>query len=184
MILDETVKTKITASNRMWWKSKGYDLRDIKWAQPIEVKVRDLQKKSNVRVNCKCDKCGILYTVQYCGGINKCARCTSSIRMIGNGNSRRIPLPPKEELRTLIDYDSGKVEIGKLYNVSITTVTNWLKYYELTIIPHRGTIIDMPKDFEEFCVKNPPPTIVFMMKKYDVSKPTIIKWMRKIGAYV
>ena len=59
-----TKEVSLTMNNRYvkFYREKGYD---VKGCQTVIVKVEDLTKKSNVIIDVKCDKCGIVKKVQY-----------------------------------------------------------------------------------------------------------------------
>ena len=191
MILDVTVKLKVCASNHAWWKGKGYTLPSVggrggkNGAHEIEVKVGDLSEKSNVRVNCKCDNCGVLYTNRYSRNTDHCAKCIISLRMKGNihGSLKRtMPIPSKEELQTLIDSGAGKVEIAKQYGATIIMVTGWIKHHSLDVMAYRGLVVDVPADFLNYYNTNNP-SMRQIYEKYNVSRPCVVRWMKDLTIY-
>lgn len=63
MIIDEYVETKISSANREHYKKLGYNISDCK--NPIIVKIADLPLGSHIKINVKCDICGILLKMSY-----------------------------------------------------------------------------------------------------------------------
>ena len=63
MLIEETVKTKVTPNMVEYYRSKGYN---CVVGEYIFVKTSDLTTKSNVKVRYICDKCGEIITIRYC----------------------------------------------------------------------------------------------------------------------
>lgn len=63
MLIEETVKTKVTPNMVEYYRSKGYN---CVVGEYIFVKTSDLMTKSNVKVRYICDKCGEIITIRYC----------------------------------------------------------------------------------------------------------------------
>jgi len=63
MILDKTIITTISHMNIEYYKSIGYV--DIKCNQKIEIPISDLPIESNLKVNVKCDICGVEKLLSY-----------------------------------------------------------------------------------------------------------------------
>ena len=78
MIIDENIKIKGNVSNIEHFKNLGYD---IKINEYIEIKVKDLLKKSHVIVNVKCNVCNDERNITY----------FSYCRNIGNGTLYTCP---------------------------------------------------------------------------------------------
>lgn len=90
MILTEFVDIKIAPKNYTYWKSKGYDVKPTggkggkNTGQKIRVKVSDLQPKSNVDVECRCDTCGNEYMQRFSRNKDICNDCRRRDYMTGN----------------------------------------------------------------------------------------------------
>lgn len=74
MILDEYVEVTMAVKNIKYYESLGYEVPRytdkqgrslIKRGTKIKVKVKDLNPKSTLYVNIKCDKCGCIVKTQY-----------------------------------------------------------------------------------------------------------------------
>lgn len=63
MLIEETVKTRVTPNMVKYYRGKGYD---CVVGEYIFVKTSDLMPKSNVKVRYICDKCGEIITIRYC----------------------------------------------------------------------------------------------------------------------
>ena len=91
MVLTEQVEVKITASNMSYWRDLGYIFPNPapRWGiiPKIEVRVSELKAGSNVSVDCKCDRCEILFTRKLSNNTTRCNLCMDksvSKRMKGN----------------------------------------------------------------------------------------------------
>lgn len=90
MILSKHAFIKISPRNFKYWKDRGYFLsqtggrRGKNTGQRIKVNITELAPKSNVRVACKCDECGIKYTRRFSQGTDICYVCYSKKRATGN----------------------------------------------------------------------------------------------------
>lgn len=74
MILDEYVTAGISPQTLKWFEERGYDIprkKDKKGrinytkGTKIKVKVTDLPPQSGIKVQCKCEKCGVVRGVTY-----------------------------------------------------------------------------------------------------------------------
>ena len=63
MIIDKKIKVKTNPSNYKYYKEKGYIIN--KCGEDVEIDVNDLPPKSTVKINCKCDNCGIDRLITY-----------------------------------------------------------------------------------------------------------------------
>lgn len=92
MIIDQSVKVKISSGNFRHFSELGYQLRKLERqntnAQIIEVKIEHLKAGSNIRVSCRCDSCGKLYTQRLCRNTDTCYPCRHVKYAIGNTNGR------------------------------------------------------------------------------------------------
>lgn len=88
MIIDQTVKVKIVASNFKYFSELGYELKKLerRGANPqiLDVKIEHLKPGSNVRVSCRCDDCNELYTQRVCRNTNVCYPCRQREASKGN----------------------------------------------------------------------------------------------------
>lgn len=91
MIIDEFVNINIGANNVAYWRSKGYEINfkvggknAANKRDSITVRVTDLQPKSNLYVNCKCDLCGEHFTRKFSNHTDICYPCYCRNRMLGN----------------------------------------------------------------------------------------------------
>lgn len=71
-ILSETVKIKLWGANIKHFNDLGYDGKAKDF---IEVKVKDLQKGSNVKIQVQCDYCGKIFTRSYARYIQSISTC-------------------------------------------------------------------------------------------------------------
>lgn len=62
MILSRDLKVKISQTNFSYYENLGYD---VTLGDEIMVPIELLSKGSNVKLRCKCDKCGIIKEVIY-----------------------------------------------------------------------------------------------------------------------
>lgn len=102
-IVQEYVEIKIAPSNHRYWKEKGYDLRPTggyagknNKGQSIRVRVSELQPKSMVMLDCRCDKCGIVWKQRRARNTDVCSTCRTKDYMTGNRlgealKGRKIP---------------------------------------------------------------------------------------------
>ncbi|MFW6173020.1 MAG: hypothetical protein ACOC5T_04685 [Elusimicrobiota bacterium] len=92
MILDETIKVRISSTNAKYYEKIGYDVPkkfsfgkerfDI--GSEIEIDVKDLPEKSNIIVTTKCDNCGKIDKRPYYSYIKfngVCRSCSCSKRI-------------------------------------------------------------------------------------------------------
>ena len=94
MIIDQTVKVKIVASNFKYFSELGYELNKLerRGANPqiLDVKIEHLKPGSNVRVNCVCDKCGSNFDKRVYQRTDFCNHCrtvmTGKSNVNGKGN--------------------------------------------------------------------------------------------------
>lgn len=63
MIVDKKVKVKVTSSVFKYYKEKGYG--PFKNFDIIEVDINDLTKGSGIKINAKCDICGIVNNITF-----------------------------------------------------------------------------------------------------------------------
>lgn len=92
MIIDQTVKVKIVASNFKYFSELGYDLKKLerRGANPqiLDVKIEHLKPGSNIRVTCKCDNCSIDFTKRIYQRTDFCNHCRTVLTGKGNKNGR------------------------------------------------------------------------------------------------
>jgi formylmethanofuran dehydrogenase subunit E len=62
MIVDKKIKINITTRNITYFKNKGYKVEIFNM---LEINVKDLPSKSNIKIKAKCDKCGKERSVIY-----------------------------------------------------------------------------------------------------------------------
>ena len=90
MIITEKVEISIATSNMRYWRNMGYcfDNPSPRWGKipRINVLVEDLQEKSNVDVQCVCDKCNKEYTQRFSRDTDVCYDCRKSESMKGNNH--------------------------------------------------------------------------------------------------
>jgi ribosomal protein L37AE/L43A len=88
MIITAFVYVKIVASNVKHWRDLGYVFPNpsARWGivPKIQVKVSELKVNSNVRVECKCDECGMRYSNRFSRHVDVCNKCFASNKMKGN----------------------------------------------------------------------------------------------------
>lgn len=88
MIIDQTVKVKIVASNFKYFSELGYELKKLerRGANPqiLDVKIEHLKPGSNLSVNCVCDKCKTAYVQRVCRNTDTCYTCRRVEAAIGN----------------------------------------------------------------------------------------------------
>jgi hypothetical protein len=108
-LISEKVMIGLAASNIKYFESLGYEIprrrKDIKHniltvpqGTKIEVFVKDLPVKSNVKIKIQCDDCGKKSMLSYCDYVNKimddgrsfCVAC--SHKLFGGENARKIKL--------------------------------------------------------------------------------------------
>jgi hypothetical protein len=62
MILDKKININIVSSNYKYYNSLGYD---VKVGDKIDIKVEELSKGSQIKINCKCDNCDSIKMMSY-----------------------------------------------------------------------------------------------------------------------
>lgn len=180
MILNQTIKIRLIPSNISYWISKGY--LGIVFDE-IDVLIKDLQPKSNIYIECKCDECGITFKNRYSRRLDKCKSCILRERMKSNTygkNNRKYEIPSKEELEALIKSGLGKVEISKKYDTTIIVVDGWLTYHRLNIKPYCGLYKEIPSDFKKSYKKNKL-SIKEIKQRYNISYSTAKRWLKECG---
>ena len=92
MIIDQTVKVKISSGNFRHFSELGYLLRKLERqntnAQVLDVKIEHLKAGSNVRVNCVCDKCGSNFDKRIYQRTDFCNHCRTVITGKSNVNGK------------------------------------------------------------------------------------------------
>lgn len=88
MIIDQTVKVKIVASNFKYFSELGYELKKLerRGANPqiLDVKIEHLKPGSNMQVSCQCDRCSEVYTQRFCRDTDTCYACRKHLSLLGN----------------------------------------------------------------------------------------------------
>ncbi|QLA10573.1 hypothetical protein TH2_005 [Shewanella phage Thanatos-2] len=90
MIISKTVEIKIVPNNFKYFTNLGYKLPPLGATKygfvyySIHVKIRDLKPSSNVVVECKCGRCGEIYTQRLCRNTDICYLCRKKDALIGN----------------------------------------------------------------------------------------------------
>lgn len=92
MILDKTVKIKISSGNFKYFSELGYNIQKLnrmnKEPQVIDVDINHLKPGSNIRLNCQCDNCSNLFTKRACQRTDFCNHCRTVITCKGNDNGK------------------------------------------------------------------------------------------------
>lgn len=98
MITEETVEILLYGRNIKYYEKLGYNLPKVKKKYGncvprntrIKVKIKDLQKGSNIKIPLKCDLCGITYSTKYQDyikynhdGLTYCNKCSNKIFLSG-----------------------------------------------------------------------------------------------------
>lgn len=139
MIIDTLVAIKICPINIRYWKNLGYD--NIIINSTLNVYPKDLPKKSNVILNCVCDKCQTSYKQRASRDCNICSKCKIKERMknntYGKKNSQYNTIN-KDTLKKYIDNRETKSNIAKKHNVTISVVNRWLREYNINLLPYFG----------------------------------------------
>lgn len=180
MILTKYVLTSVVPNNILYLKKLGYS--NIEIGQKLKIPVSELKSGSNINVACRCDVCSKKYIQRFSRNKSVCSDCSVRNRMKGNVfgcNNKKHQIPDRSELQKFLE-DVGKAGISQHYKVSIPTVNRWLKHHQIEIVPYYGLIHDIPEDFHNSVLSEKCPTIAELSKKYQVSYPTIKRWIRKL----
>lgn len=100
IIIPQKVLIKISPANKRHLINNGYDLSDKKIKDLIEINVMDLSNKSNVKVRCKCDYCGIEFENKFYVVKDKanCRKCSSKRRSDTNLERYGVTMPSKSDI--------------------------------------------------------------------------------------
>lgn len=116
MITNDSVLLKISSTNFKYYKSKGYE---FKKGDTISVDVKDLQFGTGVKVNVKCDICGLenkIYLQKYNMNVKRqgfytCIKCSNIKRKNTNKEKYNVDnisqsnqIKKKKKITTLINY--------------------------------------------------------------------------------
>lgn len=138
MIIDQTVKVKISSGNFRHFSELGYLLRKLERrntnAQTIDVKIEHLKPSSNVRVNCVCDKCGSNFDKRVYQRTDFCNHCRAVKSAIGNTNGRftKGSTVPSMQGENHPRWNPNKSEKRK-YTHECNKVT---KQFDLSVLPN------------------------------------------------
>ena len=90
MIISKFVKVKIIPKNFKYFSELGYKLPPLGSPRhgfkyySIDISVDHLEPRSNIYVDCVCDKCGEQYSQRYCRDTDVCYDCRHVKAMTGN----------------------------------------------------------------------------------------------------
>jgi hypothetical protein len=174
MIVQKTVDVKIVPPNKKYWEEVLG--QKLKIGSVVIIGVDKLQPKSNITVDCICDKCSRKYTQRIYRDTSVCGYCKSSLRMKGNSfGSRNVvyEVPSKEELNDLL-IEGGKLSISKKYGVSIPVVNRWLKIHSIDIRKYHGRKYFISEENEVAAVDRIKTYIGSGMSISEISEATLI----------
>jgi ribosomal protein L37AE/L43A len=129
MLLSKFVYTKIAPNNYHHFKNLGYDISSTggrggkNTGQRIKVSTNHLKPNSNLKVSCRCDKCGKKYVIKYSKNQYICTKCTV----------RKVPITIKKKTNDVpIDFIKNansmiKMRLCEFYNVSPSKIDRWLR---------------------------------------------------------
>lgn len=191
MIIEEYVTIKLAPNNIIYWRNKGYQCPAVggrggcNGNPSIKVKVSDLLSNSNVRVKCRCNECGILYSNRFCRNTDICGRCNSSKNKKGNKNCLgkvKYDVPSKNELIRMHFVDNmSREDIRRHFEVSRPVVERWFAKHD--IIPRndlkRHDVPSMEFLHKMHVVEKK--GLVEIAKTLKTSIPLIKKWMKDYG---
>ena len=133
MIKTEFINIKICPSNYKYWMNKGYidsstkvgGRAGINGVTKLNVKVQDLTKNSNVRVECICDKCESSFTNRICRYTDICYPCRKILIATGNswGSANKGKSLPNMKGENHPFWRSDKTDF-ELYCYNVTKYTH------------------------------------------------------------
>lgn len=175
MLLSRYVITTYSCKNKSYFEQFGYTLN-----KRMKVSVEHLQKGSNASVSCRCDVCNKKYIQRFSRDHDVCGDCKAISKMKGNNygsSNRKVDVPSKEELLTLLNDGLGKQEIARKYNTTLIIVGGWMTFHSIKVERYKGLIKVIPVDFEK--MYNELKSIKKLEKYYKVSYTLINRWLKE-----
>lgn len=156
MIINTHVSINVVGKTIKYWLSKGYTSAAV--GETLTVRVEDLQKNSNIYVECQCETCDRKYKQRYSRVDNICGSCKTSTRMkkntLGSKNKKYI-IPKKEQMLFHIEKEGcGKASLAKIYNVSIPVIDRWLKEHSINLSPYYGKLYFKNEDDKSYAIES------------------------------
>jgi hypothetical protein len=140
MISNERITLIIRPANKKFWETKLNFPLSV--GEEIVVSVFDLPAKSNILIDCLCDKCNRKYQQRRSRNLSVCGYCQTKERMQNNtlgSKNRKYDIPKKGELENLIfTMQYGKQKLAKHYGVSIPVVNRWIVHHDIQIDAYYG----------------------------------------------
>lgn len=151
MLLDTQISIKIVPSTKLYWSNK-LNL-NLLVGTNIYINQKDLPESSSVKVTCKCDECGEVFTKKYANKkFEFCNKCQKRNRMKGNSfgikNIKYIKPNIDDFKNKLIEFNYNKSKLAKHFNTSIPVINKWLSDFSIILPKYSGRLYFKNKNIE------------------------------------